>query len=197
MRAFRLPRRHVWAASLAVLGCCAFAIAQDEKPAPEKPAEEKKAEEKKAEAKADEKSAEIKPKTVVTNLDNAMEDYPHDAKGRKRMADLRVFVDGELRYQRLGFRRVDGDAPVSVELSPEDRFLTIISTDSDGDTSYDHVVLIDPVIVLGKVKRNAVESAELQQPSSGDRKPWLFFPVTEEARIEIGTAVNWIRKIAS
>lgn len=109
-------------------------------------------------------------RAVVTNLDNAEEDYPHDAKGRKRMADLRVFVDGELRYQRLGFRRVDGDAPVSVELSPEDRFLTIVSTDSDGDTSYDHVVLIDPVIVLGKAKRSGVESAAASRADPNARQ---------------------------
>ena len=71
MRAFRLPRLHLLTAFAAVLACSTFALAQDEKKADEKPAEEKKAEEKKAdEKKADEKSSEIKPKTVVTNLDN-------------------------------------------------------------------------------------------------------------------------------
>lgn len=61
MRAFRLPRTQLLTAFAAALACAAFTYAQDEKPAEEKKADEKKVEE---------TSSEIKPKTVVTNLDN-------------------------------------------------------------------------------------------------------------------------------
>jgi hypothetical protein len=87
-------------------------------------------------------------RAIVTNLDNSEEEYVADANRLKRTADLRVFVDGELRYCRLGFKRVDGDEAIAVALRPEDRFLTVVSSDSEGDSSYDHVVLIDPVIAL-------------------------------------------------
>ena len=64
------------------------------------------------------------------------------------VADLRVFVDGKLKYSRLDFNTDDGEVPVLVQLEPDDRFLTIVATDSDGDPKVDHVVLVDPVLRL-------------------------------------------------
>ncbi len=66
----------------------------------------------------------------------------------KRTVDFRVFVDGALRFQRLGFRREDGEQEFAVALSPGDRFLSVVATDDGGDLDYDHLVLIDPVIAL-------------------------------------------------
>jgi hypothetical protein len=93
-------------------------------------------------------------RAIVANLDNAEEEYPRDAVAFKRTADLRVFVDGELRHERLGFRRVDGDQAFAVEIHPSDRFLTIVAGDGDGNSSYDHVVLIDPLIALQPAKNS-------------------------------------------
>lgn len=106
-------------------------------------------------------------RAVVTNLDNSAEEYVEDAKRLKRTADLRVFVDGELRFERLGFRREDGDAEMTVKLTPEDRFLTIVSSDA-GDSSYDHVVLIDPVVTLHSA-RDQGQSTLAATPETRDR----------------------------
>ena len=81
---------------------------------------------------------------VVTLNTSAEQELPAD----KHLADLRVFVDGRLRYSRLEFGRDDGDAHMMVPLSKEDRFLTIVTTDAGGDPAFDHVVLIDPVLQL-------------------------------------------------
>jgi hypothetical protein len=37
---------------------------------------------------------------------------------------------------------------VHVALSSEDRFLTLVSTDGGNSISFDHVMLIDPVLTL-------------------------------------------------
>jgi hypothetical protein len=82
---------------------------------------------------------------IVTHLERFHESsplYPHVR------ADFCVFVDGELRYERKGFRRSDGDAQFGVSFEKDDRFLTIISTDSDGSNTFDHVILIDPILEL-------------------------------------------------
>lgn len=62
------------------------------------------------------------------------------------LTDMRVFVDGKLKYSRLEFSSDDGEAEVAVSIGPSDRFLTLVATDSDGDPRLDHVVLIDPVL---------------------------------------------------
>jgi hypothetical protein len=103
-------------------------------------------------------------RAIVANLDNSEEEYVEDANRLKRTADLRVFVDGELRYCRLGFKRIDGDEAFAVALRPEDRFLTVIASDCEGDSSYDHVVLIDPVIALKSAQESKSDS-ELEPPT--------------------------------
>lgn len=91
-------------------------------------------------------------RTIVANLDNSdirfagVKNPP--SLYRHSPADLRVYVDGELRERRLGFAREDGEAVLSVPLNEEDRFLSFVSTDHDGNHSFDHVVLIDPILVL-------------------------------------------------
>jgi hypothetical protein len=89
-------------------------------------------------------------RALVANVENSA-DWSRDERPQipaKRTIDFRVFVDGALRFERLGFRREDGGQEVAVALSPGDRFLTVIATDDGGDIDYDHLVLIDPVVVL-------------------------------------------------
>jgi len=82
-------------------------------------------------------------KAVVANLDSSPRD---DSSEAGSLADLRIFVDGKLRYSRLQFGRNDGDAGINVALSNADRFLTIVTTDAGSDPVFDHVVLIDPTL---------------------------------------------------
>lgn len=95
----------------------------------------------------------------VSNLDNSRRrwdgrnsssEYSRWAKEGLFSADFRLYVDGELRASRLGFKRSDGEAVMTSGLSPEDRFLTLVSTDAGGayPDAHDHVVLIDPVLVF-------------------------------------------------
>ena len=86
-------------------------------------------------------------RAVVTNLENSRDFKPEEILGYPRTADFRVFVDGQPRFERLGFRREDGEQNFDVSLSPRDRFLTLVVTD-DGSLEFDHVMLIDPVIAL-------------------------------------------------
>ena len=86
-------------------------------------------------------------RAVVTNLENSRDFKPEEILGYQRTADFRVFVDGQPRFERLGFRRGDGDQEFVVSLTPENRFLTLVVTD-DGSLEFDHVVIIDPVITF-------------------------------------------------
>ncbi|CAK9037557.1 Arylsulfatase A (ASA) (Cerebroside-sulfatase) [Cleaved into: Arylsulfatase A component B [Durusdinium trenchii] len=106
---------------------------------------------------------------TVANLDNAEQWIRHQAtlaprenvenwvqselaKYTDRTADVRVLIDGKPRYSRLDFSRRDGDAFIDVEITEEDEFLTILSTDAANATSFDHVVLIDPEFILTVVQ---------------------------------------------
>lgn len=60
---------------------------------------------------------------------------------------FQVYVDGELRYERKDFCRLDGDAMFGAELHDDDRFLSLIVLDSNDGPIYDRVILMDPVFV--------------------------------------------------
>lgn len=83
----------------------------------------------------------------VDNIENSADWAPHEMREFKRTVNFHIFVDGQPRYERLVFRREDGDERFVVPLLPDDRFLTVVATD-DGNIEFDHVVLIDPVIAL-------------------------------------------------
>lgn len=87
---------------------------------------------------------------TVANLENSHEFPPEQNANRQLTASVYIYVDGNLRYERTEFSRNDGEPQFTVPLAPEDRFLTIVSTD-DGDITFDHVVLVDPVIALEKI----------------------------------------------
>lgn len=86
---------------------------------------------------------------ILTNLDNAAILHPQVLKTIPvRTFDFWVFVDGELRASRKNFGRNVEGVPIEVALGPQDRFLTLVSTDGGNSNSYDHVVLIDPVLKI-------------------------------------------------
>ncbi len=82
---------------------------------------------------------------TVSNLDNSAVSVPEWSKVNRFSADLRVFVDGDLRASRLDFTREDGELDLRIPLKNSDRFLTLVSSDCGRD-GYDHVVVIDPVL---------------------------------------------------
>lgn len=97
--------------------------------------------------------------TSISNLDNSMKRLPEWSADKRFTADVRVFVDGELRESRLDFGRSDGELQLTAALGESDRFLTVVCTDaSQGERSgydaYDHVVLIDPILTLSAKAAN-------------------------------------------
>lgn len=79
---------------------------------------------------------------------NLGEPEAKEDEGQRSQADLRIFVDGKLKYSRLQFVAGDGEVDVAVSLDSTDRFLTLVATDSDGDPELDHVVFVDPVFLV-------------------------------------------------
>jgi hypothetical protein len=77
----------------------------------------------------------------VSNLGGS----PRDGNAsRGSEADIRVFVDGKLRFSRIRFSPEDGSMPLEIALATDDRFLTFVVTDPDAVGNGDLVVLIDP-----------------------------------------------------
>lgn len=87
-------------------------------------------------------------KAKITNLDNSEIRAPTYATTNRPSVDFQVIVDGVVRSEQLNFGRDQGRISVEVPLDPNDRFLTLLSTDAGNTFSYDHLVLIDPVLLL-------------------------------------------------
>ncbi|NLF09270.1 MAG: hypothetical protein GX594_15025, partial [Pirellulaceae bacterium] len=68
---------------------------------------------------------------------------PPMADGR---ADLWIFVDGHLKYKRIGLARKDGPVEIDIELTDADHFLTLVSTDGGDGIIADWLVFGDPVL---------------------------------------------------
>jgi hypothetical protein len=75
-------------------------------------------------------------------------DRPNFSPSATSLVDLWVFVDGQLKLKRLGLCRRDGTVRVDVELTPTDRFLTLVATDGGDGLAGDWLVLGDPVLQL-------------------------------------------------
>ncbi|MCG2685701.1 MAG: NPCBM/NEW2 domain-containing protein, partial [Planctomycetales bacterium] len=83
--------------------------------------------------------------------------------------DLWVFVDGRLKFKRIGLRRRDGAVKVDVELGPSDRFLTLAVTDGGDGIHADWFVLGDPVLKLASIE--AENSGDQSQPRTKEVNP--------------------------
>ena len=66
-------------------------------------------------------------------------------------ADVWVFIDGQLRFSRTKIRRQNGPVEVDIPLGPNDRFLTLVSTDGGDDINYDSVCFLSPRVCLDAV----------------------------------------------
>ena len=86
---------------------------------------------------------------MLVNLENSKEHNPEWASNNPApSADLRIFVDGQSRYEKLNFARNVEGVPIEVDLSSHDRFLTFVTTDAGNTNRYDHIVIIDPVLEI-------------------------------------------------
>ncbi|NLF07657.1 MAG: hypothetical protein GX594_06715, partial [Pirellulaceae bacterium] len=68
------------------------------------------------------------------------------------MADLWIFVDGKLKWVRKNITAKDGPIAVDVSLGPNDRFLTLVSTNGQHGKSYDWMVVGDPVLDMSSTE---------------------------------------------
>jgi hypothetical protein len=66
----------------------------------------------------------------------------------KHLADVWVFVDGQVRFRRREINRYNGAIPVVVFIDGKDRFLTLAATDGGDGTKGDFIVFGDPRIEL-------------------------------------------------
>ena len=64
------------------------------------------------------------------------------------LADIWVFVDGQLRMKRTQIRMKDGPITVDVEIGPDERFLTLVTTDGGDGIKSDWVVFGDPMLEM-------------------------------------------------
>lgn len=85
---------------------------------------------------------------TVSNLDNSAVHRPSWSARNRFSADFYVFVDGKPKASRIDFQNVDGEMEIKVPLSIEDRFLTFVTSDAMGRDGFDHVVIIDPVLLM-------------------------------------------------
>ena len=84
-------------------------------------------------------------RTVATNIDNTF-GVPEPGQ-EQRIVYFRLFVDGEMRNQRLEFGRSAGNQIIETDILITDRFITIVTSDA-GDYYHDQVVLVDPFFRL-------------------------------------------------
>ena len=70
------------------------------------------------------------------------------------LADVWIFVDGHLKFKREQLRPQNGAICVDIELSPADRFLTLVSTDGGNGYENDYVVFGDPVLEMTPTEEN-------------------------------------------
>lgn len=86
--------------------------------------------------------------TEVENLDNSASRPPQFAIDYRPSVDFWILVDGQLKYDLRDFGKDGGRVAVDIALGPNDRFLTLVSTDAGNSYSFDHLVLIDPELLI-------------------------------------------------
>jgi hypothetical protein len=81
--------------------------------------------------------------------------------GNAGQGDFWVFVDGQLRFKRLGIRAEDAAVPLDIEIGPNDQFLTLVSTRSRHDIPADWIVWKNAVLDMDAIHED--EKLETKQ----------------------------------
>lgn len=64
------------------------------------------------------------------------------------VADVWVFIDGQLRFNRMKLYKKDGPQEIDIPLKPNDRFLTLVSTDGGDRIWCDEICFLKPRVLL-------------------------------------------------
>jgi hypothetical protein len=68
--------------------------------------------------------------------------------GKEGQGDLRIFIDGRLKFERKGIRVQDGTIPLDILLDANDRYLTLVGT-GEGEARPQHwMILGDPTLEM-------------------------------------------------
>jgi hypothetical protein len=76
------------------------------------------------------------------------------------LADIWVFVDGRVRFQRREITRDSGEFFVTVPLADRDRFLTLAATDGGDGQNWDWVMFGDPRLELSVIAASTQDAGE-------------------------------------
>jgi len=68
------------------------------------------------------------------------------------LADIWILADGRVKFERMRIRPQDGAFRIDVELKPDERFLSLVSTDGGNGYAADYVVFGDPVLVMTPIE---------------------------------------------
>ncbi|MCA9239093.1 MAG: NPCBM/NEW2 domain-containing protein [Planctomycetales bacterium] len=88
-------------------------------------------------------------RTVIANIENSATRPNELQPDYKPTVDFIVLVDRRPVFERRDLRREDGRILVDVPIDKKARFLTLASTDSGDSYAFDHLVLIDPELLVG------------------------------------------------
>jgi hypothetical protein len=89
---------------------------------------------------------EVRPARFRATAGVADSQSVHEMLPDDGLSDIWVFVDGRVKFKQTQIRPKDGAFKVDVELGPNDRFLTLVSTDGGNKNDYDWVVFGEPVL---------------------------------------------------
>jgi len=76
-------------------------------------------------------------------------------------ASFHVFVDGELKSQRLAIGRDDGLVEVDIMIPATARFLTLMTTDNGNDISHDQICFADAVLRPADFTQSTIDAAKI------------------------------------
>ena len=71
-----------------------------------------------------------------------------------------MFVDGQLKLERIGLRPQGGLIELDVELGPSDHFLTLVSTEGRNGLAWNWVVFGDPVLIMAPMAAEESQSVK-------------------------------------
>jgi hypothetical protein len=76
--------------------------------------------------------------------------YPRSSEGQWCSADIRVFIDGQVRVSKLNVNTSNGvlPIPITLEIGDNDRFLTLVVSDAGNTIVSDRILIGDPRLEL-------------------------------------------------
>jgi hypothetical protein len=79
-------------------------------------------------------------------------------------ADIRVLVDGQLRWYRREISGANGGSPIAISLDKEDRFLTLVGSDAGNGIHADWTMFGDPRVELLPGNTGDATPSDIERP---------------------------------